>query len=264
VQDAGDEPWVLSVDGATLGTFDAAQLRQGLDLALLDKAPWCLEARTLWDTAQLRWQKHLEAWRRMGLDRPAALLPDLPSYEPLVRAQRAYADDLGRSLSRLAQPRTYRVGLWRRGEKVAIASGELSPAYPLESFDAALPPETAPKTVAWKPVVFEKGVLDLGKLLNAPTNVAAYVRVALEADSAATLHLALGSDDGLAVFVGGKRVFAHDVARSLKPGEDETEVPLAAGRNELLFKITQGAGDFGLAVEADVRGKAHVRQVPSP
>ena len=71
----------------------------------------------------------------------------------------------------------------------------------------------------------------------------------------------MGSDDGLAVFAGGKRVFAHDVMRGLKKGEDEVEVPLAAGRNELLFKVTQGGGDFALAVEAQVRGLGTVRQV---
>jgi hypothetical protein len=71
----------------------------------------------------------------------------------------------------------------------------------------------------------------------------------------------MGSDDGLAVFLGGRRVFARDVLRGLKRGEDETEVPLAAGRNVLLFKVTQAGGGFGLAVDARVRGLGTVRQV---
>jgi hypothetical protein len=71
----------------------------------------------------------------------------------------------------------------------------------------------------------------------------------------------MGSDDGLTVFLNGQRVFAHDVLRGLKPGEDETEVTLAAGRNELLFKVTQGGGQFALAVDAQVRGRGPVRQV---
>jgi hypothetical protein len=72
----------------------------------------------------------------------------------------------------------------------------------------------------------------------------------------------MGSDDGLAVFLGGRRVFAHDVMRGLKRGEDEVEVPLVAGRNEVLFKVTQGGGDFALAVEARVLGLGRVEQVP--
>jgi hypothetical protein len=49
--------------------------------------------------------------------------------------------------------------------------------------------------------------------------------------------------------------------RSLKPGEDELDVPLVAGRNELLFKVTQGGGGFALAVQAQVLGQGSVRQV---
>jgi hypothetical protein len=263
VEGATGEKWVLAVDGATVGAFTAAQLRDGIDLAQLDNAPWSVAGRTLWETAQYRWQRHFEAWRRMGFDRPATMMPELPSFEPLARAERAYADDLGRALAKLAQPRTYRVGLWPAGERLSLGSAELSPAYPLMSFDQPHPPETDPASVAWKVVPFDNGALDLGKLLGAPTNVAAYARVVLEAQSACALHLSLGSDDGLAVFVNGQRVFAHDVARPLKPGEDESEVALRAGRNEILFKVTQGGGSYALAVEAEVRGTARVRQLPA-
>jgi hypothetical protein len=198
----------------------------------------------------------------MGLDKPAVMMPELPSFSALALAQRAYADDLGRALVRLAQPRTYRVGLWKAGEKVAISAGELSPAYAFDGFSKAYPPETDPDSVEWTVVPFEKGVLDLGKHLKAPTDVVSYVRVSLEAESSSVLHLALGSDDGIVVLVNGKSVFEHDVARSLKPGEDETEVDLSAGLNELLFKVTQGAGHYALSVEAETRGKARVRQRP--
>jgi lysophospholipase L1-like esterase len=261
VEDADDEGWVLSVDGVTTGTFSARELRDGVDLALLDKAPWCAAGRSLWETAQMRWQKHFEAWRRMGIDKPAAMMPDLASFEPLARAERAYADDLGRALGTVAQPRTYHVGLWHAGERVAITSVEVSPAYPLEVFDKAYPPEVDPGSVAWKVVPFQNDALDLGKALEGPTNVVSYARLRLEAASACTLHLSMGSDDGLAVVVNGKRVFSHDVLRSLKAGEDETDVALAQGPNEILFMVTQGAGDYALSVDADVRGTTRVTQI---
>jgi len=38
-------------------------------------------------------------------------------------------------------------------------------------------------------------------------------------------------------------------------------VPLVAGRNELLFKVTQAGGDFALAVEARVRGLGRVEPI---
>jgi hypothetical protein len=218
--------------------------------------------RTLWETAQMRWQKHLEAWRRMGIDKPATMMPGLPSFEPLARAERAYADDLGRALGSLARPGKYHVGLWRAGERVAITSAELSPAYQLEGFEKAYLPEVDPGAVAWKVVPFENGALDLSRHLDGPTNVVSYTRLRLDASSACTLHLSMGSDDGLAVVVNGKRVFAHDVARALKAGQDEAEVALVPGPNDILFMVTQGAGDYALDVEAEVRGTTKVVQIP--
>jgi lysophospholipase L1-like esterase len=257
----GGEPLVLSVDGGTAGVFTREELARGIDLALLDDAPWAAAGRTLWEAATYRWREHFEAWRVMGLQKPAWMMPGLATFEPHARAQRAYADELGRSLRALARPGTYRLALRPQGEVVPIRSVELSPTYPLESFDAAQPPEKDPAGVAWTPAPLVDGAIDLGARYSGAYDVVAYARVVLQADRATTLHLAMGSDDGLAVFLGGRRVFAHDVLRGLKRGEDEVELPLVAGRNELVFKVTQAGGDFGLAFEARVRGLGRVEPI---
>jgi lysophospholipase L1-like esterase len=257
----GGGPLVLSVDGKTAGVFARDELARGVDLALLDDAPWAAAGRTLWEAAQLRWRKHFEAWRLMGLQKPASMMPSLASFEPLANAQRAYADELGRSLGALARPGTYHLALRPQGEAVVIRSLELSPIYPLVSFDTAEPPETNPAGVTWKTAPFVDGRIDLGAHYSGAYDVVAYAHLVLQADRPTTLHLAMGSDDGLAVFLGGKRVFAHDVLRGLKRGEDEVELPLVAGGNELLFKVTQAGGDFGLAVDARVRGLGEVEQI---
>jgi hypothetical protein len=256
----GAEPLVLSIDGKTAGVFTRDELAHGIDLALLDGAPWAAAGRTLWEAEQFRWKKHFEAWRVMGLQKPDWMMPALVTFEPHARAQRAYADELGRSLRALARPGTYHLALRPQGEVVPIRSVELSPTYPLVSFDAAQPPETNPAGVAWTPAPFVDGRIDLGAHYSG-SYVVAYARVALQADRATTLHLAMGSDDGLAVFLRGQRVFAHDVQRPLKRGEDEVELPLVAGRNELLFKVTQAGGDFGLALDARVLGLGKVEQL---
>jgi lysophospholipase L1-like esterase len=260
----GGDPLVLSVDGKTAGVFTREELARGVDLALLDNAPWAAAGRTLWEAAQYRWKQHFEAWRVMGLQKPDWMMPALSSFEPHARAQRAYADELGRSLRALARPGTYHVALRPQGEVVAIRSVELSPTYPLVNFDEVQPPEIDAAEVAWTPAPFVDGGIDLGAHYSGAYDVVAYARVVLQADRATTLHLAMGSDDGLAVFLGGKRVFAHDVLRGLKRGEDEVEVPIVAGRNELLFKVTQAGGDFGLAVDARVRGLGRVQQIAVP
>ena len=168
---------------------------------------------------------------------------------------------MGRSLGQLARPGTYRVRLSAPGARVPITSVELSPLFALQGFDVPQAPERDPASVAWTRVPFSDGQIDLGARFTGATNVAAYVRVLVEADREALLHLSMGSDDGLAVFLRGRRVFANDVMRGLKPGEDEVDLPLAAGRNELLFKVTQGGGGFALAVDAQVLGSGNVRQV---
>jgi lysophospholipase L1-like esterase len=260
----GAEPLVLSVDGRTAGVFTREELARGVDLALLDNAPWAAAGRTLWETAQFRWKQHFDAWRVMGIQKPAWMMPGLATFEPHARAQRAYADELGRSLRALARPGTYHLALWPQGEIVAIRAVELSPTYPLVSLDAAQPPETSSAAVAWTPAPFVDGRIDLGARYAGAHHVVAYARVVLQADRATTLHLAMGSDDGLAVFLRGERVFAHDVLRGLTRGEDEVEVHLLAGRNELLFKVTQATGGFGLAVDARVRGSGKVEQIAVP
>jgi lysophospholipase L1-like esterase len=257
----GAQPIVLSVDGKTGGVFTRDELERGIDLALLDDAPWVAAGRSLWEAAQLRWQKHFEAWRVMGLQKPASMMPALASFDSLARAQRAYVDELGRSMATLARPGTYHVALRPQGDLVAIGSLELSPTYPLVSFDASQPPEENQAGVVWTPAPFGDGQIDLGAHYSGAYDVVAYARLVLQADRPTTLHLSMGSDDGLAVFLGGERVFAHDALRGLRRGEDEVEVPLAAGRNELLFKVTQAGGDFGLAVEARVRGLGKVEAI---
>lgn len=261
--DHAGAPFVLSVDGRTAGVFTPDELARGVDLALLDGAPWAEAGLALWEAAQFRWKEHFEAWRVMGLQKPSWMMPSLASFEPHARAQRVYADELGRSLGALARPATYRVALRPQGEAVELSSAELSPVYPLTSFDATQAPERDPAGVAWTAAPFVDGQIDLGARYTGAYDVVAYARVVLQADRPTTLRLSMGSDDGLAVFLRGSRVFAHDVMRSLKRGEDDVEVGLAAGRNELLFKVTQGGGDFGLAVDARVLGLGRVEQVPS-
>jgi lysophospholipase L1-like esterase len=258
---AGVEKLVLSVDGRTLGTFGREELERGLDLALLDAAPWAEAGRTMWDAAQARWKKHQEAWRRMGIEKPASMMPTLASFEPLARSQRAYADEVGRSLGTLARPRPYHVRLSVPGAPVPIAAVQLSPLYALGSFDTPHAPETSPSSVAWTRAPLADGQLDIGARFAGATDVAAYARVTFEADRPTLLHLSLGSDDGLAVFAGGRRVLARDVMRGLRKGEDEVDVPLAAGKNDVLFKVTQGGGGFALAVEAQVYGQGTVKVV---
>jgi dienelactone hydrolase len=55
--------------------------------------------------------------------------------------------------------------------------------------------------------------------------------------------LSLGSSDGIRVWVNGKLVLARDGMRSSIPDEDQVEVPMVAGDNRVLIKVS-AAGTF--------------------
>lgn len=97
-------------------------------------------------------------------------------------------------------------------------------------------------------------VLDFAKAFKA-TNAAAYALVWIDSPREADAVLALGSDDGVVVWLNGKRVHANMVSRGYRSMEDELAVRLQKGRNELLIKVAQGSGEWKLCVHLlDPRG----------
>jgi sugar lactone lactonase YvrE len=171
------------------------------------------------------------------------------------------------------------------GTPIELTTVDLSPLYPWEpgkDFDKRFPPELAPnEDLVWDPakqdkptiqpaadqvkwkkeVELNEGVLDLAGEFNGATKVVVYARAVLEAAETTKIHLGMGSDDGLSVFVNGKRVHAKNAMRGLKPNEDQVDAELAKGRNVLLFRVTQGDGGFGLQVAASNLGAGKVTQV---
>ncbi len=112
-------------------------------------------------------------------------------------------------------------------------------------FDIVFAPETDDqKGVDWKTLPAGADpkrpyVMDLFKGLGGGQQCVAYARTWLHTDNPQSVLLELGSDDGVKVWVNDKQVYAHNVARALQPGSDKVTVPLHAGWNMLLLKITQ-------------------------
>ncbi|MBI5363578.1 MAG: PSD1 domain-containing protein [Planctomycetes bacterium] len=74
---------------------------------------------------------------------------------------------------------------------------------------------------------------------------AIFVARDLYAPSERELELALGSDDGLVLYLDGREVFRREVDRGLAPDQDRTKVQLHRGRNVLVMKIVNTAGQAG-------------------
>ena len=57
--------------------------------------------------------------------------------------------------------------------------------------------------------------------------------------------LSFGSDDGLRVWLDGKKILERDIARAVAPDQDSAEIELSAGRHDLLVKIANTGGISG-------------------
>lgn len=77
--------------------------------------------------------------------------------------------------------------------------------------------------------------------------VALYAYATIDAPTARTVRALMGSNDGLEVRLNGERLFQKHLKRNVTVDEDEVLLPLLAGRNHLLLKISQGAGGWGFA-----------------
>ena len=60
--------------------------------------------------------------------------------------------------------------------------------------------------------------------------------------------LEIGSDDGVKVWLNGELVHSNNVMRGVTTGEDKVKVNLKKQWNELLLKVTNGAGGWGASV----------------
>ncbi len=139
-----------------------------------------------------------------------------------------------------------------------------------ETQDLAHPPEKEPidlaktypgmggKSVAWRQVLRDEGldlaaehIVDFNELLGPTEKADAYGFTWLDSPKDQDAVLALGSDDGVVVWLNGQRVHTNLVPRGYGSRSDLVPIRLKAGRNALLLKITQGTGDWCFAARIE-------------
>jgi len=99
--------------------------------------------------------------------------------------------------------------------------------------------------LAWQAVGAPDGRLDFLALRPAVTEYcAAYACVYLRPRRPCAARLVFGADDGLAVWLNGRKVISHEVQRPCTLGDDVAEVRLAAGWNRMLCKVSQYIGQW--------------------
>ncbi|MCC7290647.1 MAG: hypothetical protein IT449_01145 [Phycisphaerales bacterium] len=123
------------------------------------------------------------------------------------------------------------------------------PAGPEPGFDATAAATASLGQIEWRdlPVTDAKSpwLFDLNKAASG-SNCCVYVRATLTCQAAAAARLEIGSDDCVKVWLNGKPVHANKSFRPLSEAADTVNVALNAGANDLLLKIVQGSGGWGV------------------
>jgi len=105
----------------------------------------------------------------------------------------------------------------------------------------------------WREITAPDGTpkVTLEDKLSPNENVSAYAAVHLWTERQCDRRLLLGSDDGVAVWLNGKRLFQKYVTRATRLDEDSVPVRLRAGHNLLVLKVVQGASGWDFAARLD-------------
>lgn len=84
-------------------------------------------------------------------------------------------------------------------------------------------------------------------------NVIYYFAVIVNSAAEQDAKLNVGSDDGIQVWLNGRKLHDHKVTRALTAGEDQIDVHLKQGPNVVLLKLDQGGGPAGLTFSVESR-----------
>src|SRR3990172_1213315 len=92
-------------------------------------------------------------------------------------------------------------------------------------------------TVSWKLHEAAGEVINLDAAVSTRSEVVAYAYGTVECDADQNAILAVGSNDGVRLWINGEGIWKHLSGRTLLKDEDRIPVRLKAGRNEVLLKI---------------------------
>ena len=105
----------------------------------------------------------------------------------------------------------------------------------------------------WKSVpVNDDGAVDLNEIFGS-RHCMVYAALRLESEREQGVRFGIGSDDGVEMWINGKKIHSNDIKRSYAAESDTVEAVLPKGISTVLMKITQGDGgwEFGVSVKCE-------------
>ena len=102
--------------------------------------------------------------------------------------------------------------------------------------------------------------IDLAAVFEQKLSVLAYAYCRIESPDNRRVKASLGSNDGIQIYINGKKVYDKKVKRSLIPDEDEVFIDLQKGYNHVLLKIDQNKGSWGFSFRLPDENIRHHKQ----
>jgi hypothetical protein len=130
-------------------------------------------------------------------------------------------------------------------------------------FDIEFPPELPnPADIQWQRApgsadLSRTGEVDLAGITGGDHCVV-YAKTRVYVPTSQLIVLAIGSDDGIKLWVNGELVHANNAVRGLTPGQDRAVARLREGWNDVLAKVTQHTLGCGLIVSITTSTGAEV------
>ena len=90
--------------------------------------------------------------------------------------------------------------------------------------------------------------LDLAKYYSSPSGCVVYAFTRVYADSAMTVRLRFGSDDGIKIWLNGDSIYANASTGSWSLVQQDIPITLVKGVNRLLVKIKNTSGEYGFSM----------------
>jgi serine phosphatase RsbU (regulator of sigma subunit) len=103
-------------------------------------------------------------------------------------------------------------------------------------------------TLTWKLHQTNRNIVDLLNVVGNHQYATAYAFCTLKSDVEGKNQILLGSDDGVALWINGRRAHYNPAARFLFLDHDNFEADLNKGANRCLIKVSQGILDWGFAM----------------
>ncbi len=99
--------------------------------------------------------------------------------------------------------------------------------------------------VGWRLDHSKQDYIDLANFLQHRDVGVAYAICWIHAGRSQPVHLSIGSNDGIKIWVDDRLAFSHDIGRKARPRQDQGRADLHAGWNRIMVKVTNRGNDWG-------------------